>query len=146
MPAPQEVLAELVIGVDHVGIAVQNLDESIEKWAKLFGAKLHSREINSEQAIEEAMLIFPNQSQIQLLSSIDQSSVISKFLAQHGQGVQQVALSVTNLNLAVEKLAEVGVSAVYPAGKLGSNGTSINFIHPKFTSGVLIELVEHPTY
>lgn len=143
MPTPQEVIGDLIIGIDHIGLAVQDLDAAIEKWQKIFGAQLHSREINSEQGIEEAMLHFSDGSQIQLLASTDSQSAIGKFLAKHGEGVQQLALEVTSLAQAMLQLEKAQISSVYPAQKKGSNGTWINFIHPKYTGGVLIELVEY---
>ena len=84
--------------MDHVGFAVQNLATSIEKWEQVFGATLHSREINQDQGVEEAMLRFSDGSQIQLLAALNPESVIGKFLAKRGEGVQQVALQVTNLD------------------------------------------------
>lgn len=143
MPTPQEVIGDLIIGIDHIGLAVQDLDGAIEKWQNLFGARLHSREINSEQGIEEAMLHFSDGSQVQLLASIDSQSAISKFLTKHGEGVQQLALEVTSIAQAMQQLEKAQISSVYPAQKKGANGTWINFIHPKYTGGVLIELVEY---
>lgn len=144
MPAPQEVINDLVIGIDHVGLAVKNIDQSITHWQDNFGAKLYSREINAEQELEEAILVFKNGSKIQLLASTNPDSTIGKFIAKYGEGMQQLALHVTSVEHATELLAKTSISSVYPAQKMGSNGTSINFIHPKYTGGVLIELVEYP--
>lgn len=143
MPAPHEVIKDLVLGIDHVGIAVPDLDQAISNWTENFGGHLHSREINEEQAIEEAMIRFADGTQIQLLSAINPDSVISKFLAKQGPGVQQVALRVRNLTQAMTVLSENEIPTVYPVGKTGGSGSSINFIHPKYTGGVLIELVEY---
>lgn len=143
MPAAQEVIADLVIGIDHVGLAVQNLDDAIEKWQSIFGAKLTSRETNEQQGVEEALLSFPNESQIQLLAALNSESTIGIFLAKHGEGVQQVALRISDLATATERLNSAQIPTVYPTGKPGSNKSSINFIHPKYTGGVLIELVEY---
>ncbi len=145
MPAPQEVIKDLVIGVDHVGLAVKDLDQAIIFWQENFGAKLHSREFNAEQDLEEAMLEFQDGSKIQLLASTNTESTIGKFISKHGEGMQQLALRVINLEQATKLLAETQISSVYPAQKMGSNKTRINFIHPKYTGGVLIELVEYPS-
>jgi methylmalonyl-CoA/ethylmalonyl-CoA epimerase len=145
MPAPQEVLGELVIGVDHVGLAVADLEKSLNFWVSVFGGAIHSREINTQQGVEEALILFPDGSKIQLLAALESTSTIGKFLEKHGEGVQQVALSVKNLEFAGQKLLAAGISLVYPAPQKGSNDSSINFIHPKFTGGVLIELVEYST-
>ena len=144
MPAPQQVISDLVIGIDHVGLAIQNLDNAIEYWQSNFGAQLHSREINQDQGVEEALLRFPNGSQIQLLSATSDNSPIGKFLAQHGQGVQQIALRVSDLLAATELLAQKNIPMVYPTPRNGSNNSTINFIHPKYAGGVLLELVEYP--
>ena len=145
MPAPQEVINDLIIGVDHVGLAVKDLDQAILFWHEKFGAKLHSRELNLDQDLEEAMMLFQDGSKIQLLASANQESTIGKFISKHGEGMQQLALRVTNVEQATRLLAEAQISSVYPTQKMGSNGTWINFIHPKFTGGVLIELVEYPS-
>ncbi|MFM1818674.1 MAG: methylmalonyl-CoA epimerase [Actinomycetota bacterium] len=145
MPAPQEVIKDLVIGVDHVGLAVKDLDQAILFWQENFGAELHSREINAEQDLEEAMLEFQDGSKIQLLASTNTESTIGKFISKHGEGMQQLALRVSNLEQAMKSLADSQISSVYPTQKKGSNGTRINFIHPKYTGGVLIELVEYPS-
>ncbi|MEY4312097.1 MAG: methylmalonyl-CoA epimerase [Actinomycetota bacterium] len=145
MPAPQEVIKDLVIGIDHIGLAAKDLDQAILFWQENFGAKLHSRELNAEQDLEEAMMLFQDGTKIQLLASTNPESTIGKFISKHGEGMQQLALRVVNLEQATKLLAEAQISSVYPAQKMGSNGTWINFIHPKFTGGVLIELVEYPS-
>ncbi len=143
MPAPQEVLRDLVVGIDHIGLAVPDLDKAIKNWTDNFGGYLHSREVNEEQAIEEAMIQFADGTQIQLLSALNPDSVISRFLAKQGPGVQQVAFRVRDLNQAMLALSANNIPTVYPVGKRGGGGSSINFIHPKYTGGVLIELVEY---
>lgn len=139
---PISVLADLVIGIDHVGLAVSDLDEAIEKWTTVFGAKLHSREINAEQGVEEAMLEFGQGSALQLLASLSPDSPIGVFLANRGEGMQQLAIRVSDIALATEKLQAAGIETLSPAARIGTGGSSINFIHPKFTGGVLLELVE----
>jgi methylmalonyl-CoA/ethylmalonyl-CoA epimerase len=114
-------------------------------WQENFGAKLHSREFNAEQELEEAMLEFQDGSKIQLLASANADSIIGKFISKYGEGMQQLALQVSNLEQAMKSLADSQISSVYPTQKRGSNGTWINFIHPKYTGGVLIELVEYPS-
>ena len=145
MPAPQEVINDLIIGVDHVGLAVKDLDQAMLFWQENFGAKLHSREFNAQQDLEEAMMLFQDGSKIQLLASTNPESTIGKFISKYGQGMQQLALRVVNLEQATKLLADAQISSVYPTQEKGTNGTWINFIHPKFTGGVLIELVEYPS-
>ena len=121
MPTPQEVISDLILGIDHVGIAVQNLDKAITNWETNFGAKLHSREINPEQGVEEALLKFTDGSKIQLLAALTPDSAIGKFLAKHGEGIQQLALRVSNLEMATLRLSESKINSVYESGKSGSN-------------------------
>lgn len=141
---PQKLIRELILGIDHVGLAVQNLESSIEYWVENFGAKIHSREINQEQQVEEALLEFPNKTQIQLLCATNSDSTIAKFIEKNGPGVQQVALHVSDLAAATKILASKNIPMVFPVPKSGSNNSSINFIHPKYAGGVLLELVEYP--
>ena len=140
---PISVLGDLVIGIDHVGLAVADLDAAIKKWTTTFGAKLHSREINAEQGVEEAMLEFSQGSALQLLASPSPDSPIGVFLAKRGEGMQQLAIRVTNIEVATEKLKAAGIETLSPDARIGTGGSSINFIHPKFTGGVLLELVEY---
>lgn len=137
------ILGDLVIGVDHVGLAVNDLTEAIAKWTKVFGAQIHSREINQEQGVEEVMLQFASGAKIQLLASLSPESPIGVYLAKHGEGMQQLALHVTDIALATEKLSAAGIETLYASAKKGTGETSINFIHPKFTGGVLLELVQY---
>ncbi|ORW88754.1 methylmalonyl-CoA epimerase [Mycobacterium szulgai] len=133
----------LVTGLDHVGIAVADLDAAIEWYHDHLGMILVHEEVNDDQGIREAMLAVPGSTaQIQLMAPSDESSAIAKFLEKRGPGIQQLACRVTDLDTLCERLQSQGVRLVYEAARRGTANSRINFIHPKDAGGVLIELVE----
>src|ERR1700761_5410758 len=141
--ARQLLATSLVTGLDHVGIAVADLDAAIEWYHDHLGMILVHEEVNDDQGIREAMLAVPGTSaQIQLMAPLDESSVIAKFIDKRGPGIQQLAVRVSDLDALSERLREQGVRLVYDAVRRGTANSRINFIHPKDAGGVLIELVE----
>lgn len=136
----------LFVGIDHVGLAVPELDEAIRFHTEVLGWRLAHREINAEQGVAEAMLTAGDGgAQIQLLAPLDETSTIAKFIDRNGPGMQQLAYRVTDLDAVSAVLAERGVRLLYPEPKRGTGGSRINFCHPKDTGGVLLELVEPVT-
>lgn len=133
----------LVTGLDHVGIAVADLDAAIEWYYEHLGMILVHEEVNDDQEIREAMLAVPGSTaQIQLMAPLNESSVIAKFLDKRGPGIQQLACRVTDLDAICRRLRSQGIRLVYDAPRRGTANSLINFIHPKDAGGVLIELVE----
>ncbi len=135
----------LVTGLDHVGIAVTDLDAAIEWYHDHLGMILVHEEVNDDQGIREAMLAVPGPpgtAQIQLMAPLDESSVIAKFLDKRGPGIQQLACRVSDLDALCQRLRGQGVRLVYENPRRGTANSRINFIHPKDAGGVLIELVE----
>jgi methylmalonyl-CoA/ethylmalonyl-CoA epimerase len=130
-----------IIGIDHVGIAVANLDEAITFYRRSFAGSVVHREINEAQKVEEAMVKIGD-STIQLLASTDPTSAIARFLEQRGAGVQQLAYRVKDIDLAMHAVSELGMRLLYPSPQRGTANSRINFIHPKDCGGVLVELVE----
>ncbi len=130
-----------IIRIDHVGIAVYDLDAAIDWYTKFLGAKLKFREINTEQMVEEAILNL-NDSSIQLLAPLSELSPVSKFLKNKGQGLQQIAIQVVDLEIAARFAKEHGITVVFDTPRTGTGKSRINFLHPKDCFGVLIELVE----
>ncbi|BDB43807.1 methylmalonyl-CoA epimerase [Mycobacterium kiyosense] len=130
-------------GLDHVGIAVADLDASIEWYNDHLGMILVHEEINDDQGIREAMLAVPGTSaQIQLMAPLNEDSVIAKFIDKRGPGIQQLACRISDLDAMCAQLREQGVRLVYENPRRGTANSRINFIHPKDAGGVLIELVE----
>jgi len=133
----------LVTGIDHVGIAVADLNAAIEWYHDHLGMILVHEELNDDQGIHEAMLSVPGTSaQLQLMAPLDESSTIAKFLDKRGPGIQQMAVRVSDLDAICAHLRDRGVRLVYQAARRGTADSRINFIHPKDAGGVLIELVE----
>ena len=137
----------LFTAIDHVGVAVPDLDEAIAFYTDTFGMRLAHEEVNEEQGVREAMMSVGGDpvgtaSCIQLLAPLDESSTIAKFLDRSGPGVQQMAYRVTDLEQVSTILRERGVRLLYDAPRRGTSDSRVNFIHPKDAGGVLVELVE----
>jgi methylmalonyl-CoA/ethylmalonyl-CoA epimerase len=136
----------LVTAIDHVGIAVPDLDVAIKWYHDHLGMIVLHEEVNDDQGIREAMLAVraapKGSSQVQLMAPLDDSSTIAKFLDKRGPGLQQFAYRVSDLDAISDRLREQGVRLVYDAPRRGTSNSRINFIHPKDAGGVLVELVE----
>jgi methylmalonyl-CoA/ethylmalonyl-CoA epimerase len=131
-----------LLRIDHVGIAVADLDEAIEFYGRVFGMRCVHTEENPEQGVREAMLaIGDGPDRVQLLAPLTPDSTIAKFLDRNGPGVQQVAYRVTDIDATCAALRERGVRLLYESPRRGTAGTRINFVHPKDAGGVLVELV-----
>ena len=132
-----------VTAIDHVGLAVQDLDKAIAFYQDAFGMELVHEEVNEEQGVREAMMaVGDSGSCIQLLAPLSADSPIGKFLARNGEGIQQVAYRVSDIEVAADELREAGVRMLYEQPKRGTAGSRVNFAHPKDCGGVLIALVE----
>jgi methylmalonyl-CoA/ethylmalonyl-CoA epimerase len=141
-----DVPEHLFTGIDHVGVAVPNLDEAIAFYRDKLGMQLLHEETNEEQGVREAMMAVgaPDHdvSCIQLLAPLDEGSTIAKFLDKSGPGVQQVAYRVTDIEQVSTVLRERGLRLLYDAPRRGTSNSKVNFIHPKDAGGVLVEIVE----
>ena len=133
----------LLTAIDHVGIAVRDLDAAIEFYTRTFGLSVTHREENPEQGVAEAMLGVGDGA-IQLLAPLDATSPIARFLDKTGPGVQQIAFRVRDVTTTSALLRDRGIRLLYDQPKRGTAGSRINFIHPKDCGGVLVELVEVP--
>ena len=148
MSAPLNLPEDLFVCIDHVGIAVPDLDAAIELYTTVFGMTVAHREVNEEQKVEEAMVQIngtggdTTTQRIQLLAPLNDESTIAKFLDRSGPGLQQLAYRVTDVEKVSAILRERGLRLLYDAPKRGTANSRINFIHPKDAGGVLVELVE----
>ena len=131
----------LVTAIDHVGIAVRDLDAAIAWYHDHLGMIVLHEEVNEDQGVREAMLSVRG-AQIQLMAPLDETSTIAKFLDKRGPGMQQLAYRVSDIDALSARLREQGVRLVYETPRRGTADSRINFIHPKDAGGVLIELVE----
>jgi len=129
--------------IDHVGIAVPDLDEAIAWYAETFGLHSVHEEVNEEQGVREAMLaVGDGATRVQLLAPLRPDSAIAKFLDRGGPGVQQVAYTVTDVEAAADALRAKGLRVLYDEPRRGTSDSRVNFVHPKDAGGVLVELVE----
>lgn len=136
-------MTPLLTRIDHVGIAVPDLDAAVEFYGRTFGLVKVHEEVNEEQGVREAMLaVGDSGSCIQLLAPLTPESTIAKFLDRSGPGIQQVAYGVDDVEVAAAELRAAGVRLLYDTAKRGTAGSLINFCHPKDCGGVLIELVQ----
>src|SRR3954470_3406067 len=135
--------AELFTTIDHVGIAVPDLDEAIAFYASTFGVQSVHEETNEEQGVREAMLaVGGGETRIQLLAPLTSESTIAKFIGRSGPGLQQLAFRVDDVEAVSVTLRERGVRLLYDAPKRGTADSRVNFVHPKDAGGVLVELVQ----
>jgi len=133
----------LFLCIDHVGVAVPDLDEAKAFYTEKLGMKVLHEETNEEQGVREAMVgVGDSGSCIQLLAPLDESSTIAKFLERSGPGLQQLAYRVSDVEQVSAILRERGLRLLYDAPRRGTNDSRINFVHPKDAGGVLVELVE----
>jgi methylmalonyl-CoA/ethylmalonyl-CoA epimerase len=133
-----------ITAVDHVGVAVADLDEAIAWYADVLGLVATHVEENEEQGVREAMLSAPGDSgtAVQLLAPLRPDSAIGRFLERSGPGIQQMAYRVQDIDASCAALRSRGLRLLYDEPRLGTAGSRINFLHPKDAGGVLVELVE----
>jgi methylmalonyl-CoA/ethylmalonyl-CoA epimerase len=136
-------LTGLFTAVDHVGVAVPDLDAAIAFYRDSFGMRLVHTERNEEQGVAEAMMaVGESGSCVQLLAPLTPESTIARFLDRSGPGLQQVAYRVQDVDAACATLRARGLRLLYDTPRRGTAGSRINFVHPKDAGGVLVELVE----
>jgi methylmalonyl-CoA/ethylmalonyl-CoA epimerase len=129
--------------IDHVGVAVADLDAAIAFYRDTFGIVSVHEETNAEQGVREAMLaVGDGNTRIQLLAPIDETSTIAKFLDRNGPGIQQLAYTVDDIDQVSEALRAQGLRLIYESPRRGTSNSRVNFIHPKDAGGILVELVE----
>ncbi len=127
--------------IDHVAIAVNDLEAAIIYYQDAFGATVHHREIVESDGVEEA-LIKVAESYIQLTSATNEDSPIAKFLAKRGEGLHHIGYRVDDCAEALQAMIDAGARPIDQVPRPGSRGTTVAFIHPKGSFGTLIELVQ----
>ena len=134
----------LILGIDHVGIAVPDLDTGRNLFEGVLGLRQHHAETNETQGVSESMIAFPDQgAEIQLLAPLGPDTPIGKFLNTRGPGIQQLALRVSDVELVADQIRAQGIRMLYDTARVGTAGSLVNFAHPADCGGVLIEFVQH---
>ncbi|WP_111708960.1 methylmalonyl-CoA epimerase [Lutibacter citreus] len=125
--------------IEHIGIAVNNLDESIKYYEGVLGLKCYSIEEVADQKVKTAFFMV-GQTKIELLESTSPDGPIGKYIERKGQGIHHIAFAVPNSSEALKQAEERGVQLVDKVSRKGAEGLNIGFLHPKSTQGVLTEL------
>ncbi len=125
--------------IEHIGIAVNSLDEAIPYYEEILGIKCYSVEEVTDQKVKTAFFMV-GQTKIELLESTDPEGPIGKFLEKKGQGVHHIAFAVDDVNQSLNELDEKGVRLIDKTSRKGAEGLNIGFLHPKSTMGVLTEI------
>ena len=132
---------QLVGKIDHIGIAVSNLDEAVKLYRDVLGLELHGTEVVPEQKVRVAFLPVGD-TEVELLESTSAEGPIAKFIEAKGQGIQHIAFRVNDIEAALEEMKAKGMRLIDDKPRYGAGGAKIAFLHPKSTGGVLIELCE----
>jgi methylmalonyl-CoA/ethylmalonyl-CoA epimerase len=127
--------------MDHVGVAVSDLEAAISLYEESFGMELVHREVVSEQGVE-AVLLDVGDSHVELLKPTGPDTPVGKFMSARGEGLHHVAYRVADIDAALEQLQERGVRLIDKTARTGIRSSRVAFLHPKSTGGVLTEIVE----
>ncbi|MFV1998858.1 MAG: methylmalonyl-CoA epimerase [Acidimicrobiia bacterium] len=131
----------LPYNIHHTAIAVNDLDRSLEEYARKYNVRPISVETIEHQGVREAMLALGG-SHVQLLEPLDADTSVGRFLERHGEGLHHIAFAVTDIDTALSHLQDQGVRLIDDTPRLGGGGHRIAFVHPQDQNGTLIELVE----
>lgn len=131
----------MVCKVDHIGVAVSNLEEALKIYTDVLGLKLHGTEVVEEQKVRVAFMPVGD-TEIELLESTDPEGPIARFIEKRGEGIQHIAFRVDDIEEALEQMRQRGVRLIDEKPRYGAGGARIAFLHPKSTGGVLVELCE----
>jgi methylmalonyl-CoA epimerase len=131
----------MFVGVDHVGIAVKNLEEAIGVYQNVLGFKLEGVHVLNERKVKVAFLSGGGETRIELLEPLGGDSPVAKFLENRGEGIHHIAVRVENIDAVLEDFKHKGVVLVDDKPRTGAEGAKIAFVHPKSTKGVLLELI-----
>jgi methylmalonyl-CoA/ethylmalonyl-CoA epimerase len=132
----------LIHGLDHLAIAVEDLDVAVEQWRTVAGAVVLHREVVVEQKVRVVMLRVGTL-QIELLAPTSPDSPVAKFLAKRGPGLHHVALRVDSTQTELDRLSAADVRLIDRSARRGAEETQVGFVHPQAVGGVLVEFVEH---
>jgi len=129
--------------IEHIGIAVKNMDETIKFYEEVLGLKCYAVEEVADQKVKTAFFQI-GQTKIELLESTDPDGPIGKFIEKRGEGIHHIAFAAQSLQSSLEELKDKGIKLIDENSRKGAEGLNIAFLHPKATYGVLTELCEKP--
>lgn len=135
-------LEGLVLGIDHVGVCVASMDQAAGLWASLLGTPIAHRECVEVQQTEAAFVDLGEPATVELVAPMAGNAGLQKFLAKRGEGLHHLAFAVTDIALALQRLAAAGVELIDKAPRQGARGHLVAFLHPRAMGGTLVELVE----
>jgi methylmalonyl-CoA/ethylmalonyl-CoA epimerase len=129
--------------IEHIGIAVENIDAAIAYYENILGLKCYKTEIVADQKVKTAFFLI-GQTKLELLESTSPDGPVAKFIEKKGSGIHHIAFATDDLQKCLDDASASGVSLIDKQPRKGADGLNIAFLHPKSTLGVLTELCEHP--
>jgi methylmalonyl-CoA/ethylmalonyl-CoA epimerase len=127
--------------IDHIGVAVEDLDSAVELYKERFGMAEQHREVVEEQGVK-AVLLEVGEGHVELLEPLGPDTAVGKFLAAKGPGLHHVAYQTADIDQALEQVKAAGLRLIDETPRIGIRGSRVAFLHPKATGGVLTEIVE----
>ncbi len=134
----------MFVGIDHVGVAVNSLDDAIKVYRDILGFRVEGIHVLAERKVKVAFVATGGESRIELIEPLERESTIGKFLEGRGEGIHHLAMRVKSIETTLDDLRKAGAALVDEKPRTGVEGARIAFVHPKSTRGVLLELVEKP--
>jgi methylmalonyl-CoA epimerase len=134
----------LIVGLDHVGVAVKDLNGAVGLYRDVLGLKLEGTHVLTERGVRVAFFSVGENLRVELLEPLNDDSPIGKFLGSRGEGLHHVALKVEDIEAVLEDFRRKGVALIDEKPRAGAEGKKVAFVHPKSTRGVLLELCEEP--
>lgn len=131
----------MITGLEHLGIAVKNLDDALEVFQRILGLKVEEVQIFEDQKVKIAFLL-AGETKIELLEPTDEDSPVGKFIEKRGEGIHHLAFTVADVETALRKVKEEGIAVVDEKPRIGAQGFKVAFLHPKSTMSVLVELCQ----
>ena len=132
----------MINGLDHIGIAVRDLDAAVKQWQQVTGARIVHREIVSDQRVVVAMIMIGTL-KIELIQPTADDSPVARFLVRHSEGIHHIALECSSTQEELDRARQAGVRLVDEFSRAGVEGSQVGFVHPQSLAGVLVELLDH---
>ena len=132
----------MIKGLDHIAIAVRNLDEAVKLWTETFQVPVSHREVVNDQLVEIAMIKLGSL-KIELVCPISKDSPVAKYIEKRGEGIHHFAIESESTQIELDRMSRAGIALIDKSSRTGAEGSQIGFIHPKALGGILVEVVDH---